>query len=84
MCGGVFASAKTSVVLSRHKITNERRSVPVDDSRPPTDENKNGMNAAGGVMKAAGKRTKAGRTARTFLACASARPDAAVAARVPE
>jgi hypothetical protein len=27
----------------------------VDDSRPPTDEYKNGMNAARSVMKAAGK-----------------------------
>jgi hypothetical protein len=30
-------------------------SDPVDDSRLPTDENEKGMNAAGRVMKAAGK-----------------------------
>ena len=42
------------VVLSRHTITNERRSDAVDDSRPPTDEYENGMKAAGSVMKAAG------------------------------
>jgi hypothetical protein len=37
---------------------NERRSDAVDDSRPPTDENENGMKAAGSVMKAAGERMK--------------------------
>lgn len=31
-----------------------------DDNRPLNDESKNGMNAAGSVMKAAGERTKAG------------------------
>jgi hypothetical protein len=43
------------VVLSRHTITNERRSDAVDDSLPPTDEYENGMKAAGSVMKAAGR-----------------------------
>jgi hypothetical protein len=72
----------TSVVLSRHKITNERRSVAPDDSRLPTDENKNGMNAAGSVMKAAGQWTKAGRTARSFLSCANGRPRGAVVVHI--
>jgi hypothetical protein len=47
------------VVLSRHTITNERRSDAVDDSRPPTHEYENGMKAAGSVMKAAGSVMKA-------------------------
>jgi hypothetical protein len=51
--------AKIPVVLSQHKY-NVRRSVAVDDKRPPTNGNENGMNAAGSVMKAAGEWTKVG------------------------
>jgi hypothetical protein len=40
---------------------NGRRSVAVDDSRPPTDGHENGMNAAGSVMEAAGEWTKISR-----------------------
>jgi hypothetical protein len=50
----VFASAKIPRGVSRHTITNERRSDAVDDSRPPTDEYENGMKAADSVMKTAG------------------------------
>jgi len=51
----VLAGAKTPVVLSRHRKADERGSDLVDDSRPSTDENEHGMNAAGRVMKAAGE-----------------------------
>jgi hypothetical protein len=55
----VFASAKIPRGVSRHTITNERRSDAVDDSRPPTDEYENGMKAAGSVIKTAGSVMKA-------------------------
>jgi hypothetical protein len=61
---------------------NERRSVAADDSRPPTSENKNGMNAAGSVMKAAGEWTKVSRTACAVLWCGSGRLRAAGAVSV--
>jgi hypothetical protein len=38
--------------------TNKRRSNSLDDSRPPANENENGMNAAGSVMKAAANERK--------------------------
>ena len=47
-------NAKTPVVLSRHKNQTNAALMRVDDSRPPTDEYKNGMNAARSVMKATG------------------------------
>jgi len=47
-------NGKTPVVLSRHKKQKNAALMRVDDSRLPTDENKNGMNAARSGMKAAG------------------------------
>jgi hypothetical protein len=46
---------ETPVVLSRHRNASERRFDKVDDSRSPTDENRNGMKASGRVMNAAGE-----------------------------
>lgn len=47
-------NAKTLVALSRHQKQTNAALMRVDDSRPPTNEKKNGMNAARSVMKAAG------------------------------
>jgi hypothetical protein len=47
-------NSKTLVVLLRHKHRTNAALMRVDDSRPPTDEYKNGMNAPRSVMKAAG------------------------------
>ncbi len=46
---------------------NERRSDAVDDSRPSTDENENGMNGAASVMKAAGQWTKGSCTVSPYF-----------------
>jgi hypothetical protein len=59
MGGSVFASAKIPGGVVATWNTNEGRSDAVDDSRPPMDENENGMKAAGSVMKAAGSMMKA-------------------------
>jgi hypothetical protein len=45
---------KTPVVLSRPENQANAAPTRVNHNRLPTDQNKNGMNALGSVMKAAG------------------------------
>jgi hypothetical protein len=54
-----------------------RRSSAADDNRPLTDGNKNGMNAADSVMKAAAKRTTADRSALEYAVRERAPPASA-------
>jgi hypothetical protein len=71
--GGAFAARDSRCVLATRK-TNDHRSIAADDNRPLADENENGMNAAGSVMKAAGERTKVGlMSASNFNARVAAR-----------
>ena len=58
-------------VLATNKATNAR-SDALDDNRSTTDENENGMKAAGSVMKAAGGWTKRICTVRARHYCARA------------
>jgi hypothetical protein len=61
----VFASAKIPRCFVATSNAYERRSDAAHDRRPLTTENENGMNAAGSVMKAAGKWMK-----RSYTVCA--------------
>jgi hypothetical protein len=53
--GDSVCNREDSPMRRRGINTNKRRSDVVNDSPPPTNENENGMKAAGSVMKTAGE-----------------------------